>query len=257
MAKIKWKLSIRKEVRVIAALVGVSFLIAFSERKQDDVRCTNIEIELENIRENHYMDEADVLRLVQSSHVSALGSSLEEIDLKGLEQKLKLDSHIEDAELFGDLKGNLVVKVKLRRPVARIVRADGPDAYIAEDGTIMSVSGKYTSRVVLLSGSFTGQLMETENIHELEFGTRLMEMMEYINEDDFWKSQVAQMDINSAGKITIYPQVTGQRVEFGTPEQYEEKFTKLMIFYKEILPSRGWTRYERVNLEFEGQVIAE
>jgi len=51
--------------------------------------------------------------------------------------------------------------------------------------------------------------------------------------------------------------VTGQRVEFGKAENIEEKFKKLMIFYKEILPQRGWTKYERVNLEYEGQVIAE
>jgi cell division protein FtsQ len=257
MGKFKWKLSIRKEVRVFAALVGVSFLIAFSERKQDDVRCTNIVVELENIRENHYMDEADVLRLVYSTHLNAIGSSLAEIDLKGLENKLEYDSHIEDAQLYGDLKGNLVAKVKLRRPVARIIRMEGADAYIAEDGTIMSVSGKYTSRVVLISGAFGAKLMDAGNAFQIEEGAQLMEMIEFINQDDFWKSQVAQMDINSAGKITIYPQITGQRVQFGLPDNFEEKFTKLMIFYKEILPSRGWTKYERVNLEFAGQVVAE
>jgi cell division protein FtsQ len=30
-----------------------------------------------------------------------------------------------------------------------------------------------------------------------------------------------------------------------------------MIFYKEILPTRGWNKYERVNVEYEGQVIAK
>jgi cell division protein FtsQ len=46
-------------------------------------------------------------------------------------------------------------------------------------------------------------------------------------------------------------------VQFGKPEDFESKFTKLMIFYKEILPQRGWTRYERVNLEYDGQIVAE
>jgi cell division protein FtsQ len=68
---------------------------------------------------------------------------------------------------------------------------------------------------------------------------------------------VAQLDINSQGDIILYPQVTGQLVEFGTSENFEEKFRKLMVFYKEILPQKGWTRYERVNLKYEGQVIAE
>ena len=51
--------------------------------------------------------------------------------------------------------------------------------------------------------------------------------------------------------------MTGQLIEFGKPDNVEVKFKKLMVFYKEILPTRGWTRYERVNLEYEGQVIAE
>jgi cell division protein FtsQ len=84
-----------------------------------------------------------------------------------------------------------------------------------------------------------------------------MDMLEYIRDDRFWSAQVAQLDLAASGKITIYPQVTGQRVEFGRPENIDTKFRKLMVFYREILPQRGWTRYQRVNLEYEGQVIAE
>ena len=162
-----------------------------------------------------------------------------------------------DADLYGDLKGNLVVAVELRRPIARIVQSDAPDAYIAEDGVIMPVSEKYTSRVVLVSGAFVKNLLESGDLNKSEEGKQLLEMIEFINDDKFWKAQVAQLDINSAGKIFIYPQITGQKVEFGKPVDIEVKFRKLMIFYKEILPQRGWTRYERVNVEFEGQVIAE
>lgn len=253
----KWKVSIRKEITVAAALLVIAGLVAFSERKQGTWICHNIVIELDNENENHFMDEADVLRLVNAGQSTMIGTAIDRINLKTLEQKLKYDRHILDAELFGDLKGNLIVKVELRRPIARIVRDDAPDAYVAEDGTIMSVSEKYTSRVVLLSGAFTRKLVDAGNMYELEEGKQLMEMMEFINDDRFWRSQVAQMDVDNSGDITIYPQVTGQRVEFGKPDHVEAKFKKLMIFYKEILPTRGWTKYERVNLKYEGQIIAE
>ena len=82
-------------------------------------------------------------------------------------------------------------------------------------------------------------------------------MITFISEEPFWKAQIAQMDINGRGEIMIYPQVTGQLVEFGTAENFELKFKKLMVFYKEVLPQKGWTRYQRVNLKYEGQVIAE
>lgn len=253
----KWKLNIRREIKVAVSLLAISFLIAFSERKQGGSVCKDIVIELDNLHGNHFLDEADVMKLVEGSGQSIRGVGIDRIDLKTIERKIKYDKHILDAELFGDLKGNLIVNVELRRPIARIVQSDAPDAYIAEDGVIMPVSEKYTSRVILISGPFVKRLLEDEDLSKSEEGLQLKKMIEFINEDDFWKAQIAQLDINSNGKITIYPQVTGQRVEFGRAENFETKFKKLMIFYKEILPQRGWTRYERVNLEYEGQIIAE
>jgi len=253
----KWKLNIRREIKVAVSLLAISFLIAFSERKQGGSVCKDIVVELDNLHGNHFLDEADVMKLVEGSGQKIKGVGIDRIDLKTIEKKIKYDKHILDAELFGDLKGNLIVNVELRRPIARIVQSDAPDAYVAEDGVVMPVSEKYTSRVILISGPFVKKFLEDEDLTKSEEGIQLKQMIEFINEDDFWKAQIAQLDINSNGKITIYPQVTGQRVEFGRAENFEAKFKKLMIFYKEILPQRGWTRYERVNLEYEGQIIAE
>lgn len=253
--KLKW--NIRKEIKVGVAIIGLSFLIAFSERKQGGAVCNDVVVEIENIRENHFLDEADVMKLLEGSGQTIKGVGIDRINLKAIENSLKYDKHILDAELYGDLKGNLTVEVELRRPIARIVQPDAPDAYIAEDGVIMPVSEKYSARVVLISGSFVKTLLEAEDLNKLEEGKQLMEMIEFINEDRFWKAQIAQIDIDREGKIKLLPQVTGQIVEFGKPEALEAKFKKLRIFYKEILPQRGWTRYERVNLEYDGQIIAE
>jgi cell division protein FtsQ len=253
----KVKLNIKKEIRIGVAIVGLFFLIAFSERKQGGVVVKDILVEIANINDNHFMDEGDVMRLVETSAQSIRGTSLARINLKSIETKLKLDKHIREAELFGDLKGNLIVRIELRRPIARIVQEDAPDAYLSEEGVTMSISEKFSSRVMVLSGRFVKDLLEAGDAMKVENGKQLMEMIEFISADPFWKAQIAQMDINSKGEILIYPQVTGQLVEFGTTENYESKLAKLMIFYKEVLPQKGWTRYQRVNLKYEGQVIAE
>ncbi|NOT74092.1 MAG: cell division protein FtsQ [Cyclobacteriaceae bacterium] len=253
----KLNLNIRKEIRIAAALIALSFLIAFSERKQGGALCKDIVVEIENINDNHFLDEADILRLVEASGQTLKGTSISRIDLKAIEKKLKYDKHVKEAELYGDLKGNLIVNVELRRPIARIVQEDAPDAYISEEGIVMSISEKFTSRVVIISGRFVKQLLEKGDLMKFEEGKKLMEMLDFIREDKFWNAQIAQMDINSKEDITIYPQITGQLVEFGSPDNYEFKFKKLMVFYKEILPQKGWTKYERVNLKYEGQVIAE
>lgn len=253
--KLKW--NIRSEVKIAIAVAGLFLLIAFSARRQSGVVCKNIVVELENTNENHFLEEADILKIIENSGQTIIGKNIEEINLRTLEAKLEQDKHISNAEMFGDVKGNLTVNVTLRRPIARLIRTDGPDAYVAEDGKVMETSEKYSARIILVSGDIVRKLISQGDLNTTEEGLALMAMIEYINKDKFWKAQVAQLDFNKSGKVFIYPQITGQVVEFGLPEDIELKFKKLLIFYKEILPQMGWTKYDRVNVEFEGQVIAE
>lgn len=253
----KFKFSIKREVKIVAAVLIVAGIIAFTERRQSSAAINDITIKLVNVDENHFLEERDIVDLIQLDKENLKGGSLNRVNFKEVEEKIKHESFIKDAQLYSDLKGNLVVRAELRRPIARIIRNDGPDGYIAEDGTLMPVSDKYTARVILISGPYVRQLVKEKNLNGSEDGKKLAELLNDIREDEFWNAQIAQLDIDSKMRITIFPQVGDERIEFGKPDDVQEKFKKLMIFYKEILPRMGWNKYDRVNLEYEGQIVAE
>lgn len=253
----KFKFDIKREMRIVAVFITVFALIAFTERMKDTASVREIRVTIDNVHENHFLDEEDVIALMQWNHDRMKGSAVDQLNFRDLEAKIKKDPFINDAEIYNDLKGNVMVNVELRRPVARIVRNDGPDGYVAEDGTIMPVSEKFTTRVVLISGNFVRTLLTVRNLNQLPEGQQLMELISVIREDDFWKAQIAQLDIDSKGRVSFLTQVGDEQIEFGHPENIEQKFSKLKIFYKEILPRVGWNKYSRVNLEYEGQIVAE
>lgn len=253
----KVKLNLKREVKIIAAVIVVAIFIAFTERRQGDITVRDITVKIENEQENHFLDEADVMKLMQLNLENLRGTGLDEVNLKAIEQRVKSEPFVKEGELYSDLKGNMVIRVELRRPIARIVRNDGPDGYIAEDGTIMPVSEKFTSRVVLISGGFVRQLLKQKNVNDTEEGKQLIALINAIREDEFWNAQIAQLDMDSKARITMYSQVGDERIEFGRPDNPKVKFKKLRVFYKEILPRMGWNKYDRVNLEYEGQIVAE
>lgn len=253
----KFKIRIRRELKIVAGLLLLGLLIAFSERKHGDVTVQDVQIKLQNIGENHFLDESDIIGLMQTREDMLRGTELRGIDLNEIEKRIRHDRYVADAELYNDLRGNLVVNVSLRRPVARIIRNDGPDGYIAGDGTIMPASDKFTSRVILVGGASAADLLPLQNINETEEGSAVLELLNFIHQDEFWKAQVSQIDIDRKGRIFMYPQVGDERIELGKPENLESKFKKLRIYYKEILPRMGWNKYDRVNLEYEGQIVAE
>jgi len=253
----KFKFNIKREVKIVAAIIIVGGIIAFTERRQGSASIKDISIKMKNANENHFLDEDDIVKLMELKMDNLKGASLDRVNMKEVEKKIRRDPFIKDAQLYSDLKGNLVVSAEIRRPIARIVRNDGPDGYIAEDGTVMPVSDKFTSRVILISGPYVRQMLKQNNLNTTEEGKQLITLINTIREDEFWNAQVAQLDIDSKMRITVYPQVGDERIEFGRPDNVETKLKKLMIFYKEILPRMGWNKYDRVNLEYEGQIVAE
>lgn len=253
----KVKFNLRRELKIVAALLVVVVIIAFTERKQDLVSIRDVSVKIYNSENNHFLDESDVMSLMQVNLSNIRGAKSTDVNLKAIEKKIKKDPFIKEAELYTDLKGNLIVGVELRRPVARIIRNDGPDGYIAEDGTVMPVSEKFTARVVLISGPYVRKILQQRNLNQTDEGVRLLNLLSEIREDEFWNAQIAQMDIDSKGKVTLLPQIGNERIEFGTPDNEDVKLRKLKIFYKEILPRTGWNKFRRVNLEYEGQIVAE
>ncbi len=253
----KFKFNLRRELKILAAIIVVAVIIAFTERQQGGVSIKDITIKIDNLHANHFLDESDIMDLMQLKSENLIGASIDEVSLKGIEKKITRQPYIKTADLYSDLKGNLVVRAELRRPIARIVRNDGVDGYIAEDGTIMPVSEKFTSRVVLISGPFVQQVLKHTNMNESEETKKILALIQKIREVEFWRAQITQLDIDSKSRITFFPQVGDERIEFGKAENLDVKFKKLMIFYKEILPRTGWNKYNRVNLEYEGQIITE
>ena len=229
--------------------------ISFTSKRSDGNVCRELVVNISNQAENYFLDENDVMNLLTNNGMELIaGRPFDQLNLKEMEEKVSEEPYVQDAEIYRDLKGNLIVNVDLRRPVARIIRRGAPHAYVAADGTIMPVSEKYTSRVMLVSGEYAGKIIQGEDKDNIEL---VMAAIRHIHDDPFWKGQIAQVDIDRNLNMTMYPQVTRQQIEFGRPENLEEKFDKLMIFYKDILPSKGWNAYQRVNVEFKDQIIAE
>jgi len=245
---------------VLLTILGLStimLLIGFGNKGNDRNVCNKVLITIDNQLNNHFIDDNDIMSMITNGYTEVIeGVAYSDINVRALENRLTNNSYVEQAEIYRDLKGNLLVKVLLRRPVARVVQYDGPDFYIAEDGAILPVSDKFSSRVLLISGAAVNEIGSLDNINNTDY-SKLFELINHINFDKFWKAQIAQVIILDNGEIKLLPQVTKQYIEFGDLNHIENKFNRLLIFYKEILPRKGWNYYSRVNVKYKNQIICE
>ncbi len=251
------KIRIRTGVKLVALMMVVVTAVGLVEKKQQSKTCNRVVVNIDNQFDNYFINENDILKLVSEGGMNyILGKKIDEFDLKNIEYRIKSNKFVHDVEVFTDLEGNLVVHAKQSKPIARVVQTYGPDAYIDTDGRILPVSDRFTARVLLISGDFTRTLVKSD-LEKTPEGKQIFEMLQYIQRSELWQAQIVQLDIDARGEIVLYSQVSDQLIEFGKAEDIARKFKKLEIFYKEILPKKGWNKYERVNLKYENQIVCE
>lgn len=237
----------------LAGFLMVSSL-AFVEKKQNEILCRDVQVEINNQHENHFIEDRDILQLLNGNGGrKVIGAHCENLDLKELEENILKSSFIDDVTIYHDLKGTIFVDATLERPMTRIMIDRGEDVYVSEQGVVLPTSDRYVSRVMLVTGAFTSKLMKG-NWEDEELAPYL-ELFKTIYEDDFLRAQIAQMEIDSKGEITILPQVGKQKIIFGNAEDIDSKLARFKLAFKKILPQKGWNSYETVNIKFKDQVI--
>ena len=254
----KLKLNKIWDITKIAGLVILLFgSIGLVEKQYGDRICTSIDVEIDNQYENYFINEGDVIDLITNGGENRIvGESFDDLNLKAIETELLQTKFIQNAEVYKDLEGTLMISINQSRPIARLMSNKLNDRYISNKGDVLPLSKRYTARVVLIDGAYADN-SKLYDLGDTEYNRQLMALLKHIDRDPFWKAQIAQLNINKKGNILMHTQVSKQVVEFGKPVDIEEKFRKLKIFYKDILPAKGWNSYNSVSVKFKDQIVCE
>ena len=129
------------------------------------------------------------------------------VDLDDLEKKLSSNPHVRDIKVYKDLVGNINVEVEQFEPIARIVSGINSKKYIDSQGNLFPISSNFSERVILIHMNNDLDI----NNKNLKFSKDLMNMINFINGDDFLSKIISEIEIKSNKNIVIHPQLSKQK----------------------------------------------
>lgn len=227
-------------------------LAAISSKKKGE--CRDYSIVLKGPRNNFFINEKDVEQMLMGSNEGAIkGQPVESFNLHELEKMLKQNTWISNAELYFDNNNVLHVTVTEKEPAARVFATNGSSFYIDDAGNRMPLSDKLSAKVPVFTNFPGKKVLSTKDSLLLD---EVKTMANYINNDPFWMSQVAQVDITADRKFEMVPLVGNHLVRLGDGENIPAKFKRLMIFYQQVLSKTGFDRYKLIDVQYRGQVVA-
>ena len=238
----------------LGSLILIS-LISFRALRLSERKVSGIEIVIMNNQDFYLIDQFEIQALLDKEQSVVLGTNFDQVDIKLLERQVEENPFVAEIDIFMSVTGVLGAKVSQAQPIGRLMSSRGPDHYIDVTGKLLPMNTDYTARVPLIS--FAEYPQWESNLGENDLGKQLMEFLIFINKDELWKAQIAQLVVSEENELTLWPQMTKQLILFGPADEIEEKFKKLKLFYKEVLPKKGWNTYSSINLKYKNQIVCK
>ncbi|MEO6901708.1 MAG: hypothetical protein ABI315_00975 [Bacteroidia bacterium] len=225
-----------------------------------------MDIKVNQDNDLYFLDNIDVAQLIKSRN-KIIDQPKATVNIPDIEKALNSHPNIANAEVSITIDGKLKVQVKQRKPILRIFNVSDESYYMDDDGMLMPLSEKYTAKVLIANGKIaesyaknykrTMQSISKDSaVKARTMFDELYAMASFIDANDFWRAQIQQIYINDNLDMEVVPIVGDQRIIFGDTTAMEEKFKKLLIFYRQGLNTTGWwNKYSVINLKFKNQIV--
>lgn len=250
------------------AIIGT--LLAFVDNNKNELLCTNFVVSIDHSDGNFFVMDEDVTQVINRFGYRGDSMLLSVVNTRQLEYVLNTHPSVKSADVYTTIDGRVKIEICQRKPVLRVFTQSGESYYIDDSGMLMPLSSKYTARVPVAGGNISDSYTsmntvnvalppenpQTDSLLNNSVLDDLYRLVNYVRQDEFWKAQITQIYVNNEREMELIPRVGNHTILLGDVNDLDEKFGKLMIFYKKALPvTGGWNVYSLVNLKYKNQVV--
>ncbi|MFZ4400394.1 MAG: cell division protein FtsQ/DivIB [Bacteroidales bacterium] len=250
----------------VILIVGLIAGLIFSGIFHQNRTCKAVEIDINYASADPFFTAEDINSFLIQKNDSIKGKKISEINENLIENIIKENPYIIDADVFTTMDGILKINITQRKAIVRIINKMNQQFYLDNLGVKMPINNKYPANVVIATGNINAyySLFSPSDLNQRDDTLNLMKdsifygiykVADYISKNMFLKAQIEQIYMNENSEIELIPKLGEQIIIFGNAENIEEKFNKLLIIYKEAFNKLGWDKYKLINLTYENQVV--
>jgi len=250
-------------VLVIVIVTITALLLGFTARQQKKVICQKVEVRILNSRYNKFLENKDVLDVIDDHGIKTKGEPLESINTLLIERLLQHSPVVRSVAAYTTINGQLIIEVEQRMPIVRIIDRSLQQYFIDEEGVVLPDRIKQIAHVLVANGNIPpiavkpGQKIVKTSIDSVRKSAVLQNVFlvaAFIAQDDFWKAQVEQIYVNDNGDMLLVPRIGDHVIVFGDASDLREKFVKLKSMYY-AFNQIGWNHYKVLNLKYKNQIV--
>ncbi|MBD5237644.1 MAG: hypothetical protein HDS62_08980 [Bacteroidales bacterium] len=207
--------------------------------------CEGIDIVVEGSRQMDTIVVRGVARELALYPHRLKGARLNEINTMALEKYLADLNAFERVSCMISSGGRLKIEIVPLVPVMRVFSGD-KSWYINKAGKQIDTKAEFYTDAPIVTGNFNSKFTPED----------VLPLVNFIQKDGGMRELTAMIHAADANNLLIVPRMLGHVVNFGDTTRLKEKKKALELFYKKVMPYKGWEEYDTISVKFRGQVVA-
>jgi len=241
---------IKKILAILSVLALAAYLVfsvtAMTDRHEDTILCGGVDLEVVDSLSYDLVDYDMIMSFLKDNSLDPVGKPLESVNTDAVSSLLAGHPLIGSAICYKTGGGNLKIIVSCKVPLVRVRNNRGQDFYVDSRGGIMS-QHSLAVKVPVATGYI-----------DRDFASgKLLGVVKVIEQSEFWKAQIEQINVTKDGQVELVPRVGNHLLLLGTPDDVENKLDRLMNFYRNGLDNVGWNKYRTISVAYENQVVCK
>lgn len=229
---------------VLAAYLVFGLTYAYKQDATEPYKELKIKVTEETFINSALIDE-------QLGHLRARIASLpaDSVNTLQIERQVRAMDNVESVHCLELNNRTIELDVVPLIPVARVFdTSDSSSFYINAQGKRMSPRPDYFNDVPVVIGDFSWA--------DKADPKSAIPVIRYLETDTAMGSLISSITISRKGDIYLVPMMRGHVVAFGDTTDIANKMARLRVFYRQVLPVKGWEYYDTISVKWRGQVVA-
>ena len=237
---------LKKIVIIFAAIVATAYLVFalfFTDLLPSETKCRGVEIVISD-NDLQTLSVESIEKQLKLRGLDPKGKDMDKIVSGDIEKMLLESSIVEDCQCYKTHKNYIGIHISCKQPIIHVFDQTGGEYYLDSNGAVIR-SVQNAIYLPVASGD-----IKSEETRE-----GLVKIALFLQKERFWREQVEQIHVTPKQEIVLVPRIGNHIIEIGKADNLEKKLAKLKEFYKEGLNKVGWNKYNKINIEFDKQVI--
>lgn len=234
-----------KAVTLTLLTAYATVIAVWANRVASEHVCTGISIEVEGSPAMDSVIKNGVREELRRYPRQLVGTPLHSLNTADVERYLSKSNNFENVNCMISSRGQLVVSIAPLVPVMRVFYGDN-SYYINKEGKHIVSNAEFFSDVPVVTGRFSRNFAPKD----------ILPLVNYVAKDPMLSSLVSMISADSKNNLMLIPRIRGHVVNFGDTTRLDEKKRMLALFYRNVMPYKGWEEYDTISVKYRGQIVA-